>query len=82
MRSILMWVCLGTALIVGGCGRDDIEVKVADDPKAPAAPTSAGVPSDEQLMTFMKERMSGAISVELSNTGSGEIVWSGRDLTW
>lgn len=82
MRPILVFAFLGMALGLGGCGRGDVEVKTPDDPKATAAPTSAGVPSDEQLLEFMKTRMDGAISVELSDAGSGEIVWSGRDLTW
>lgn len=82
MRLILVSAFLSLALILGGCGSDEIEVKVADDPKAPAAPTSAGIPSDDQLLAFMKDRMNGAISVELSDAGAGEIVWSGRDLTW
>ena len=82
MRPILVFAFLGMALGLGGCGRGDVEVKTPDDPKATAAPTSAGVPSDEQLLEFMKTRMNGAISVELSDAGSGEIVWSGRDLTW
>lgn len=82
MRSILIFAFLGMALGLSGCGRGDVEVKTPDDPKATAAPTSAGVPSDEQLLEFMKTRMNGAISVELSDAGSGEIVWSGRDLTW
>lgn len=82
MRPILIFAFLGMALGLSGCGRGDVEVKTPDDPKATAAPTSAGVPSDEQLLEFMKTRMNGAISVELSDAGSGEIVWSGRDLTW
>lgn len=82
MRSFLVFALLSMALGLGGCGRGDVEVKTPDDPKATAAPTSAGVPSDEQLLEFMKQRMNGAISVELSDAGSGEIVWSGRDLTW
>ena len=82
MRPILVFAFLGMAFGLGGCGRGDVEVKTPDDPKATAAPTSAGVPSDEQLLEFMKTRMNGAISVELSDAGSGEIVWSGRDLTW
>lgn len=82
MRSRLVCAVLSAALFLAGCGSGDVEVKAADDPKAGAAPTSAGVPTDDELLALMRDRIQGEISVELSDAGSGEIVWSGRDLTW
>ncbi|MGQ0800712.1 MAG: hypothetical protein ACT4NL_11450 [Pseudomarimonas sp.] len=69
------------ALALAGCG-SSVDVQDAGDPKAPAAPTTAGIPSDEEVLTEMQRRIQGAISVELSDAGNGEVVWSGRDLTW
>ncbi len=78
--SVCALLCLVLALV--GCGSGDVEVQTPDDPKATAAPTSAGIPSDDELLEFMREHINGEISVELSDAGAGEIVWSGRDLTW
>lgn len=75
------WPLLCCVLLLGACG-DSVEVQPASDPKAPPAPTTAGVPTDAEVLDAMRQRMQGAISVELSDAGNGEIVWSGRDLTW
>lgn len=78
MRAVILWLA---AMLLGACG-DAVEVQPASDPKATPAPTTAGVPTDAELLEAMRARMQGAISVALSDAGRGEIVWSGRDLTW
>jgi len=72
---------LALALALAGCG-SSVDVQDAADPNAPAAPTTVGIPSDDEVLAEMRRRIQGALSVELSDAGNGEVVWSGRDLTW
>lgn len=64
-----------------GCGQD-VSVQAANDPNAPAAPSTAGIPSDADVLAEMKQRIRDADSIALSSAGKGEVVWSRRDLTW
>lgn len=71
------------ALLAGltGCGQD-VSVQAANDPNAPEAPSTAGIPSDADVLAEMKNRIRDADAIELSREGKGEVVWSRRDLTW
>jgi hypothetical protein len=69
------------AVLLAGCG-ESVQVQTASDPNAPPAPSSAGIPDDATVLKEMQDRISGETSIALSDDGAGEIVWSGRDLTW
>ncbi len=75
-------IALITSLVLAcvACG-NEVSVQSAADPNAPPAPSTTGIPDDATVLSEMRGRINGADSIELSD-GAGEIVWSGRDLTW
>jgi hypothetical protein len=77
----LLALSFAIACVLAGCG-ESVQVQAADDPKAPPAPSAAGIPDDATVLREMQDRITGETSIELSKDGAGEIVWSGRDLTW
>jgi hypothetical protein len=74
-------LALVLCIALSACG-EAVSVQAANDPNAPPAPSTAGIPSDAVVLKEMQDRITGEDSIELSDAGAGEIVWSGRDLTW